>query len=480
MKNQLFILSLIFAGLSLTGRAESEVFLFDYAADLEGVADNGQYAVATDPENLYAYLWSASSPDSLIDITLLNEDDDLPSSQFVKGSSAMDVSDDGMVVGSIYYKDGYQKPAYYKDGEWVILPVDAAALYQNEAVAVTPDGSVIAGYQFIGRKDAHTGGKFYPCQWLRQENGEYDLVTYLDLQLPDHQGFFPMTQTPDGKVIAGTLFCGAGSNINAYVKDGEMIIFDTFSTVKEPIEYKGKYEAIDEDGKTIFVEDINDPRVIWVPYEYINGYKDGAHGDDYLYGFFTNSDANGNLYGARSFTENVQEDGSGDLVNRAVMYNYLTDEWVTDEGAPFFSAGLGEDLIFTGNGEVIKGNEILSVQEAYDIETEYIINGINKISKDAKTLGGVMSELNDITNEYSYFPFIVMIDGGTNGVSQLAGNPKTGLVIVTEGQIEVVNADNVAVYDLDGRLMSTSKVSSVDPGVYVVKADKASYKVLVK
>ena len=120
------------------------------------------------------------------------------------------------------------------------------------------------------------------------------------------------------------------------------------------------------------------------------------------------------------------------------------------------------------------------MREEYKVETDYIINGINKISRDGKTLGGVMSELNPAIGEYMYYPFIVKVDGGSDAVHQIAGNPKEALVIASEGRIEVINADETAVYDLNGRLISRESISYVPAGVYVVKADDATYKINVK
>ena len=168
------------------------------------------------------------------------------------------------------------------------------------------------------------------------------------------------------------------------------------------------------------------------------------------------------------------------MTDNAIIYNYLTDTWYNEEAVSFFSAGVGDELIFTGNGDVIDGNKVSSVKEAYGIESKYTINGISSISSDAKTLAGVASELNEATGEYQYYPFIIQVDGDSNGTPEIAGSPKKGLVIATKGRIEVLNAENVAVYDLNGHLVGTDKVTDVHAGVYVVKADDASYKIVVK
>ena len=468
-------------GMAMTASAASEVFLFDYLGDLNGMADNGQYAVITDSENGFAYLWRSDAPDDLIDISEISRTTGTPD-QICVGTTAMDVADNGMVVGCLIFKDGHQNPAYYKDNEWHLLPLDPNSRNSNEAVAVTPDGSVIGGYQFVTDPTADQGGRFFPCQWFLQDDGEYELRSYTDIKLPNHQGFFTMTQTPDGKVLGGKVYCGIGSHINALVKEGELILFEEVETRYEPWIYKGKYYCgVDDNGKQIWSSDPDDPRIVIFAEEYINGYRDGQTGDDsYLTGVFANCDWEGNFYGARTAIEDVDEDGNGTIRTDACIYNYLTDTWYTEEGVNIFSAGLGEQLIFTGDGDVIIDDKFKSVREEYNVNTDYIINGINKISRDGKTLGGVMSELNPAIGEYMYYPFIVKVDGGSDAVHQIAGNPKEALVIASEGRIEVINADETAVYDLNGRLISRESISYVPAGVYVVKADDATYKINVK
>ncbi len=485
MKKSLLLMGLTLAGINLVSKAESKVYVFDALGIVGGVSDNGQYAAITDDEQYIAYLWRANNPEELFDISEVGEPD-APLSQRPVFTTAMDVSDNGIVVGSIGYADLYQYPAYYKDGEWHLLPIAPDASYTNEAVCITPDGSVIAGYQHLkpksGATDGTSRGQYFPCQWFLQEDGSYELKAYNDIKLPDHQGFFPMTQTPDGKVIGGYVFAGFGSMLNALIVEGELVMFDELSTFKDCLEYKGKYfTGYDENGRQTWTEDINDPNIVWYEKTLINGYYDGGRGEETtMNGFFTNCDDNGNFYGARSYVSNITDDFDGVLTNCAVIYNYLTDTWYNEEATNFFSAGIGEELIFTGTGEVIDGNDVNDVKEAYGITSDYTINGVSKISSDGKTLAGVASDINPATGEYEYYPFIIQVDGGTGAAPEIAGSPKKGLVIATQGRIEVLNADNVAVYDLNGRLVGTDKVTEVNAGIYMVKADDASYKVVVK
>ncbi len=46
--------------------------------------------------------------------------------------------------------------------------------------------------------------------------------------------------------------------------------------------------------------------------------------------------------------------------------------------------------------------------------------------------------------------------------------------------IRVFGASEVAVYDLNGRLVGNSAANTVAPGIYVVKADGVTRKVAVK
>ena len=485
MKKSILLMGIALAATSLTGKAESKVFVFDTLGIVGGVSDNGQYVAITDDEQYLAYIWRASNPEELYDITEKGEPGAVASQRPVS-TTAMDVSDDGIVVGSIGYADFYQYPAYYKDGKWNLLPIAPDASYTNEAVSITPDGTVIAGYQHVKPKsdtsDGTSRGQYFPCQWFLQEDGSYELKTYDDIKLPDHQGFYPMTQTPDGKVIGGYVFAGFGSMLNALIVEGKLVMFDELSSFLDCLEYRGKYyTGTDENGRQTWTDDINDPNIVWYEKTLINGFYDGVRGEEsMMYGFFTNCDDNGNFYGARSYVTDITEDYDGVVTDNAVIYNYLTDTWYNEEAVNFFSAGIGDKLIFTGTGDVIDGNKVSSVKEAYGIESKYDINGISSISSDAKTLAGVASDLNEATGEYQYYPFIIQVDGGSTGTPEIAGSPKKGLVIATKGRIEVLNAENVAVYDLNGRLVGTDKVTDVHAGVYVVKADDASYKIVVK
>lgn len=475
MKKTLLTLLAATAALSLS--AEVKVYSFEELGEINGVSDNGFYGALTDPDNGYAYLWNEKTPEQLIDISaVIGEGGNFQNDTDPLATTAMDVSDDGIVVGSIQLGE-VMYPAYYKDGKWTLLPLDPNAMNTNEAICITPDAKTIAGYQFIYDPTADTGGKYYPCQWFLNDNGSYTLKSYTDFELPDHLGFFPLTQTSDGKVIAGTVYCGVQSRINALLKDGQLFMFDKVEVRENPFEYAGKYYAgVDENGKQIWVTDVNDPRVQLFKEEYINGYKDDSTP---LEGFFVNCDDNGNFYGVRSRVEDVTEDGDGTVIREACIYNIDTEDWYTDSKYSFFSAGIGEEIIFTGNSTVIKDGEITTVKDAYDVVTDGVIGGINKISSDARVLGGVIGRFFEAIGDYVYYPFFV-VTGEYAGIQSVAGNPDEGLVVVSTGCIEVANTDDVAVYDLNGKMISSDKKTFVEPGIYIVKTGKKAYKVIVR
>ena len=51
MKKSLLIVALMAAGSMTAAMAKSEVFVFDYLGEVDGLADNGQYAAISDPDN---------------------------------------------------------------------------------------------------------------------------------------------------------------------------------------------------------------------------------------------------------------------------------------------------------------------------------------------------------------------------------------------------------------------------------------------
>lgn len=445
---------------SATINAATRSWFFDELGEVMGVSDNGKYVAISDIDNLRGYVWNIDSPDALTDLTITTTETGLPSSQVITGVSVMDFADNGMGVGSVYYKDGKQKAAYYEDGEWKYLPLHEFAMNLTEAIAVTPDGMTIAGYQFVKDEASEIAGRYYPCQWFRNEDGSYEMQCYTDLELPAQQGFYPLTQNPDGTIIGGMLYCGAGSTIPVLLNNGELQYFSHLETILEPFYYK-------------------DQLLGYFDEYYIDGYKDGAVGD-YFEGGFDNCDANGNFYGMRTRAENVTEDGRGDLVRGACIYNVNTGEWIDNPSISLYTAGLGTDILFNGNGGVTMNGETKKVKDAFDLETTRSIAGVSKTSCAGRVLGGMWQEINPATGEYTYYPFVVELDEQLVSGVETVVDADRNIIILSPGRIDIANGTEAAVYTLDGRLAGIGSTVELAAGVYVVKIGETSSKVLVR
>ncbi len=461
---------------------QNESFFFDDLGEVNGVADNGRFAAIGDPENNRAYLWDSAEPDLFREITPDPEDtENLPSAQRITGALAYDVTDDGSIaVGSLYYRDDHTVPAIYTDGTWRPLPLHASSMNTNEAIAITPDGKTIAGYSFIYDRASEIGGRYYPCQWTLDDSGNYTLHAYTDIELPDHQGFFPMTQSPDGRVIAGTLYCGMSSQIPVLLVDGELKIFDELTEVAEPWIYKGKYYCgVGDDGKQIWSEDPNDPRIELFTTYYIDGWRDTS--ESLLTGLLCNCDANGNFYGRRTLISNVDEEGNATLTSVACIYNLEADEWYDTTDYTGFSAGVGRDLIFTENCKVIKDGVADPISDAYEIVAPSPLAGVSKISIDGTVLGGMRYEVNPASGEYQYFPFMTITEDATVGVKLTVATSANRPAFLLRGNtLTVSGTEKMSVYTADGALVGTGLTVQLPAGTYVAKAGAASAKFIVK
>lgn len=449
---------------ALTSYAETQAYFFDDLGYVQGVADNGKFAAIADDEDLHAYLWTAENPSELKSLDVVQDNTaDLPSSQIMTGFSAMDVTNDGMVVGSIYYKNGKQKAAYWVDGEWHFLPLNEYVLNTTCALGVTPDGRVISGYQFINDPTSEIGGRYYPATWTLNDNGEYELDSHTDIELPAHQGFIPFALNPEGNIIAGMMYCGTGSTVPVLLVDGELRCWNEFDTRLEPFEYKGEVIGLFEEY-------------------YIDGYNDGIEGL-YFNGCLMGCDNQGNFYGFRTRAFDVTEDGNGRLVNSAVIYNIKTDTWTDVENHSGYTCGFGDRVLFHNDGNVTIDDITTDVAGALDVNSDEEITGISTASMDGKVFGGVTQVVNPANQQLQFFPMMVVLDNGlneTDGVSDIVVTDSKVVMIATAGHIEVLNATDVAIYDLDGRQVATGASADVAPGIYVVKADNVSRKLFVK
>ncbi len=479
MKKNLLLAGLMISGFGAVTVAQTKVYTSEELGEVGKVSDNGKYVAITDVDNNIAYLWSSETGE-FIDISApLGDPSTTPSAQCVAGSTAIDVADNGMVVGSVMFRDGRQIPAYYIDDEWYFLELHPGAQSSNGAIAVTPDGSVIAGYQFINDPTSAIGGRFYPVQW-KLVDGEYEMHAYVDIELPNHQGFYPYAQSNDGRVVAGTIFAGVASTVPGLIVDGQLKTFDTFETKTEPWMFKGKwYCGTDENGKQIWTDDPDDPRIVLFTEYYINGFHDT--GESSLTGSLVNCDSEGHYYGMRTVVTDVDEYGDATLTDGAAIYDINTDEWTYDTSYQWFAAGLNNNFVLTNSSTIIVDGEANSVFDEFDFKTERSLAYLASYSADGKVIGGMTYEVHPGTGEQMYYPIVLVLDRALTGIQSVTGGGQGNpYVIVSSGHIDIVEASSIAVYDINGHLVGSTSTVAVAPGVYIVKADNLTTKVVVK
>lgn len=473
MKKHLLMSGTLAAVCALSMSAKTELYMPDpdmfYGTTTIGkVSENGRFVVVFDDDNKISFLWDKENPTEWIQID--------KGEARLKGVAVHGVSNDGKtLVGTLELigaGNENTRAAYMRDGSWHVLPTHPKLLNMVEVQGCNADASIIFGYQFINDPASEIAGRFYPCTWTLNEEGEYDMHCFTDIQLPDHQGFVPWCMSEDGSMIAGTLFVPAGSTIPALVWDGELVYFDEIETRMEEFYYKDELLGIYENF-------------------YINGYNDGIKGDDYFEGSFTGIDPWGNLYGHRTRAFDVVTDpddkdyGKGTLVHGATVWNSTDSKWTDFEQFQAFSTGLDGKYIFTNGGMVtdLNGNAE-QITNRFDFDSDATNPSITHVSGDGKTLAGIHSVFNVAIGESDYFPFVLVLDEPLvelpdNGITIVNGDDNINIVL-TPGRVDVCGAENVTLFDLNGRLIGSGTTFHVAAGVYVVAAGNKSYKVLVK
>lgn len=449
--------------------AATQVFSTENLGEVTGISANGEYASIYDYEDNRAYLWIRSTGEFKEIGLKKNTDTTVAADKRVVGCWAMGVTDDGMVVGSVLYFSGKQRPAIYKDGEWELLPLSPNALNTNSAIAVTRDGKVIGGYQYFNHPDADIPGAYRPCSWTL-EGDEYVLNSYEGLSLPKHQGFYPTCMSYDGSVIAGYVFAGFSSMIPCYIKDGEMNIMATITTKEFPWEYKGKwYCGKDENGKQIWTDDPNDPRIVLFTETMIDGIKNDTE-DSNFNGGFQGIDEKGNMYGYTSHAHITDaEEGEGSFESYAGIYNYNTNEWTYDENYQAFTNGLDGKYVFGPDDTLLIDGETTTFTGKFGFSAPKSISAFYKSSRNGQVLGANLYEYNPATGEPQFFPMIVVLD------EPLLDIPEDDAVATVGAETEGVTS----VYDLDGRYVGAS-VDGLAAGLYIVRCGEKASKVIVK
>jgi hypothetical protein len=421
----------------------------DINAQTQAISKNGRYATGFDDNFNTGFYWCIDNPDEFYLLP-----------QYGEGHG---VSNDGVIAGN--FRSGgdtaysSQCAGLLIDGEWVKLPVSDNNTGRSYATNISSDGKYVAGYMFVA---AENGSTNYPCLWTRDdETGEYDLEVYDQEKLPEAQGFFTTTMSEDGRILGGMLTCGAGSSsVPALFIDGEMKVWNTFETRDTIFKYK--------DQEYIY------------PEEFIDGHMDST-GMDFT-GCFVWADPYGYYYGYRTYVTDIVEEETGrnhgTLHHIGFIYNSKTDEWEDYSSTLLF--GMNKNYLCTSAGKLTVDGSTTTIADCFGVSSFRKIAGLTCASSNGKVVGGATVVVNSLTGDNESYPLIIVMDEPMAGVKQLPIQGTNTVIKTSAGHIDVEGATNVAIYSSNGTLVSNSASADLVPGLYIVKADKSSRKVVVK
>jgi hypothetical protein len=123
----------------------------------------------------------------------------------------------------------------------------------------------------------------------------------------------------------------------------------------------------------------------------------------------------------------------------------------------------------------------------------YVENGVQRTLPDAFAIDGSCSIINDLSADGRVIvgagvesfegggynvPVLIQLDEEL--VSAKTIHNDNVRIRTSNGQIAVEGAENVAIYSVNGALVSTSANATLPAGIYIVKADNKANKVIVK
>ena len=451
---------------------------FEQMGQVYGISPNGEYAVIYDEEMEESFLWRRSDPENLEFINQVIND-------VVQATQIYSVTDDGTIIGSYRMKGSLQWKPFIKEqgGEILDLPLPEWALNMNFAIAAS-DNMKVNGGQLGGHCEPEGSnggwGQNRPCMWVKGSDGEYTVVapSYEELTLPEHDGTTVTGMFSDGTYEGSYLFgicgCGAGSHIPFLYNQEELTLWNKIDHALVPFYYKGQVLS-------------------YFRYETIDGKRDLYFSDsDEISAGLRSCDAWGNIYGSRAEVYDVQgtdpdDDetfGKAKHRNYNGYYNVYTKQWTESVDAPTFSAGLNGEILFTGNNTVLTGG----LNGTAETTAEYAgvnyggrqVMGVERTSRDGNTLGICYLDTDGAGVQHLYAG-VIALDKGLVGVDSVTADPESEQVVITYGgTIEVIGAQEVAVYDMNGANVANGNACNVGSGVYVVVADGVSHKVFVK
>ncbi len=388
------------------------------------VSDNGLWAAGYySAEGSYfgATIWNLSTYEAI----KLTEPD--------QQAGVSDITNDGSIaVGS--YND---KPAYWSNGTWVMLPMpEGGAL--GEVVSVTPDGS-----KMVGRVYSSNWATGYACMW---ENGVLVDVNHSDI---DHMGetanFNEFNAiSADGNTILGCLNYTVLPNRTAFImRNGEYNMFGAqWYDMEQGGDEYNFYDILSMSpngnwvtGDMYYVKEIWDNEY-YCPFRYdvendiVELFVDNAEVASFAV------DDNGNLYGATPL-------------------NY-----------PLRSALVLRDGEWVSFDEVVQNEYGIDIQEATGYEE--LVN-IFSVSADGKTIVGVSG--------LGTYNWVLKINDNTSITDINKENPMKAIVkenhLLVGGKVA-----NVMVCDIQGRIVLNEQLNGKTPvfnishltsGIYIVK-----------
>lgn len=218
---------------------------------INGVSDNGKYAVGYSALTNTAIIWDLDS----------REFKQITGSHRNNRAMAYDVSDDGTVVGA--YADTTLEatksaiiPGFWKDGVWKPLPLIEGVAYTggefNGATGISPDGKTITGFireSLYSEELKKNVARCRPAIWIDgvlQPRFE-SLPTSAD---ETGYGAFSFHSSADGKVLSGRYDHPNGARALVVWIDGKMTFIDGaertnyfFSAADNCVSPNGQYVA---------------------------------------------------------------------------------------------------------------------------------------------------------------------------------------------------------------------------------------------
>ncbi|MCM1319791.1 MAG: hypothetical protein NC217_05365 [Muribaculaceae bacterium] len=434
---------------------------YDLMGQVYAMSDNGEYAIITDDEMNLCYRWSRSEPQKVSRINWAIDGRIIPLE--IRG-----VADDGTITGSYrpYQSNSWKPYVQTPDGERIDLPVPPQTKNMNYPCAISADASIIGGY--IGT------GQMHPIIWQKDAQGEYQMHYNNELRLP-HQGFAVNCMYTDGTLegtyLGGTLYCGTASTIPAIYNNGQLIMWNELHSERVPWFYKGEVYGYET---AAFIDSKRD--LYFDPEDYINA-------------SFYCADRFGNFYGTRMI---VGQSASDDPENENYglttatdkymwgRYDTKTGQWEDAEGYSRISCALSEQIFFVDRD--IYRNGLDGGHESLETVLDYSnagrnVMGVSRTSADGRVMG-LTYQATDVMGVPHVYPFMLLLDEPLlSGIDDIAADPDNGqVVLVSGGNITVVGASQVNVYDLNGVEVGSSNLPA---GIYIVVADGISHKVKV-